>query len=314
LGQRKGQGEYPDILILDLTPFGLVLAASNFGINLERLGEPGKRRLMNGPIAQIVALALHGNAFLGGTDSRDFIAKNSTAQHCQSIMFTREEKSWFGLGPVKIVECSSPEMWFADLRARSARRIGVRWVSGNESAPDRMLAGFIGGGGTWTIQVQMADGSFEQWVADWGVDERRRKIDGKIWQVRYRRAYVGWESVSAVPLGGAKSALERALVEAQKFSTRLELKPFTGMFEKGLAAMHAQPGSEAYHRDLSPRALPEDVRAVLSAAQHAWVFGGMGSWNDMGFDGADEKEYERVSEELFKAVTRAIPSAVDAAE
>jgi hypothetical protein len=32
----------------------------------------------------------------------------------------------------------------------------------------------------------------------------------------------------------------------------------------------------------------------------------MGSWNDMGFDGDDAREYEEASEELFSAVNAAI--------
>jgi hypothetical protein len=45
---------------------------------------------------------------------------------------------------------------------------------------------------------------------------------------------------------------------------------------------------------------------MLDAAQSAWVFGGMGSWNDMSFDGEEQREYEEVSEQLFTAVNNAI--------
>jgi hypothetical protein len=45
---------------------------------------------------------------------------------------------------------------------------------------------------------------------------------------------------------------------------------------------------------------------MLDAAQSAWVFGGMGSWNDLGFAGAEQKEYERVSKHLYAALTDAI--------
>jgi hypothetical protein len=50
----------------------------------------------------------------------------------------------------------------------------------------------------------------------------------------------------------------------------------------------------------------------LDACQSAWVFGGMGSWNDMGFEGADQKEYDHVSEQLFAALNETIQAAVDA--
>lgn len=62
-----------------------------------------------------------------------------------------------------------------------------------------------------------------------------------------------------------------------------------------------------YHKDLYfPGSLSKTSEAMLDAAQSAWVFGGMGSWNDMTFDGEERREYEAASEELFTAVNNAI--------
>jgi hypothetical protein len=48
---------------------------------------------------------------------------------------------------------------------------------------------------------------------------------------------------------------------------------------------------------------------LLEACQTAWVFGGMGSWNDLWFEGEDQGIYERVSERLFEAVNAGIEQA-----
>jgi hypothetical protein len=48
---------------------------------------------------------------------------------------------------------------------------------------------------------------------------------------------------------------------------------------------------------------------LLDASQKAWVFGGMGSWNDLGSEGDDQKLYERLSDRLFRAVNEAIEAA-----
>jgi len=48
------------------------------------------------------------------------------------------------------------------------------------------------------------------------------------------------------------------------------------------------------------------------ASRSAWVFGGMGSWNDMGFEGAAREEYESVSEDLYQTVNDTIVAAVNA--
>lgn len=268
---------------------------------------------MNGPIAQVVALALHGNAFIAGGNSADFIAQNSTAIFCQSVVFTQEEPTWFGLGKPEKIVIPSPNAWFDDLKKRKVVRIGVRWTSGkSQGAPDRMLSAFVGGGGTWTVQVQLPDGNFEQRVAQWDVDESRRKTDRKIWKVNYRRAYVGKDSLSVANLADSKEQLKQALTDVHAFASRKDLKPFTGMFVKALAALNEEAGAEAYHKDLfPPNSGSRSARATLQAAQHSWVFGGMGSWNDIGFEGDDGKEYDRVSEQLYQAVVRVIPAAAE---
>ena len=60
-----------------------------------------------------------------------------------------------------------------------------------------------------------------------------------------------------------------------------------------------------------PGTLPDSTLAILDAAQSGWVFGGMGSWNDMAFHGEVEKEYARVSERLYSAITDAICAAAN---
>jgi hypothetical protein len=52
----------------------------------------------------------------------------------------------------------------------------------------------------------------------------------------------------------------------------------------------------------------------LKAAQYAWVFGGMGSWNDGGVPKGLEVEYERVSTQLYDALNEAIAKAVSSSE
>jgi hypothetical protein len=47
-------------------------------------------------------------------------------------------------------------------------------------------------------------------------------------------------------------------------------------------------------------------------ASQAWVFGGMGSWNDLGFpDAADNDRYRAVTAGLYDAVLGAIAAAAN---
>jgi hypothetical protein len=53
------------------------------------------------------------------------------------------------------------------------------------------------------------------------------------------------------------------------------------------------------------------AKQLLGAAQHGWVFGAMGSWNDIGFQGQDGEEYLQVSDQLYDLLNRAICAAVN---
>ncbi len=74
-----------------------------------------------------------------------------------------------------------------------------------------------------------------------------------------------------------------------------------------------------YHDDLAPPGLLRpSAAALLLASQRAWVFGAMGSWNDAPLDVSPaetkqvQPEYDRVSEQLYRALVEAIPAAASA--
>lgn len=107
--------------------------------------------------------------------------------------------------------------------------------------------------------------------------------------------------------------LRKSLTEIHAFSSGHDYcSGFTACFERALASLD-EGVRKGFHQDLVPAGqLPEASMRILEACQHAWVFDGMGSWNDMGFEGAEQAEYDRVSEQLFTAINQAIPAAVNA--
>jgi hypothetical protein len=56
------------------------------------------------------------------------------------------------------------------------------------------------------------------------------------------------------------------------------------------------------------------TRLLLGRARAAWVFGGMGSWNDLGFAGhtPETREYGALTDELYAAVVGGAATAVSA--
>ena len=50
---------------------------------------------------------------------------------------------------------------------------------------------------------------------------------------------------------------------------------------------------------------------LANAAIASDVFGGMGSWNDLGFDGPDAQAYEELSNRLLQAMKSAFRAAIN---
>jgi hypothetical protein len=138
----------------------------------------------------------------------------------------------------------------------------------------------------------------------------------KIWQVTYGRVARDQPLMVApsTDLDVLKKSLARNLSEIAAFAGRQKLDGFARAFEKGLECLEsATPSLGLFHADMSSAAiLPLPAQQLLAATQAAWVFGGMGSWNDVGFEGQSQADYERLSEELYGLLNASIVAATNA--
>ena len=266
---------------------------------------------MNHPVAQIVALTCHGNAILCGHGTAPFFPNNSTCRFCERVSFVTLDKTW--LGKTKELDTAqTPDQWFALLKSSGAWGIrlsrapqGLSWLS------DRMSAGLVDGGGTWTLEVLFPDQKSERWVAGWQVTNPQAP-DQRIWRVTYRRGSRSrTRPLPPVDLSDLAAELHASLEATADFSARKSLDTFTKAFDEAMDTLSTKGQvRHGYHQDLAPHGfLRYDEAMLLDACQRAWVFGGMGSWNDLGFEGDDQKLYERLSDRLFRAVNEAIEAA-----
>src|SRR5262249_10583126 len=123
---------------------GAARAASN------RLGGP---TLMNGEIAQMVALTCHGNALLRGLPGAAFFPLNSTFQHCDQVSFVELYTRLFRRPGEKEV-AETPDQWFQYLQRLGARGLRLSCTPQNEpNFSDRETAGMVGGGGIWVLEA-----------------------------------------------------------------------------------------------------------------------------------------------------------------
>jgi len=266
---------------------------------------------MNHEIAQMVALTCYGNACLQGRDIPQFYPGNSTTQFCESITFVEVEKPLLGKQRESEI-ARSPDEWFTCLKAKGAKGVQLRRQAQNvQWLPDRMSAGLVGGGGSWFLEVYLPKDQCESWITRWEVNDQDA-ADRRIWRVTYRQVSSRKSKpVARRNLQDAGEGLLKALQEIGAFSEKHQCGSFSELFSNGIASLD-RSGRHGYHQDLAPaELLSPEAAEILDACQSAWVFGGMGSWNDLFFDGQDKKDYEQVSEQLYLAIMGAIQAAAN---
>jgi hypothetical protein len=269
---------------------------------------------MNGTLAQFVALTCHANAFLQGRTVPEFFPGNSTCQFCDFVKFFKVSKTFFG----KTQETQlapNPNDWFEYLKSQRTRGVRLSCTPQNRpEIPDRMSAAFVGGGGTWAVASIHQNGRSNVWLSRWEVWNQNAP-ERRIWRVSYgcvSKTRSGPAQV--VDLESLNARFRSALEDIHAFSKKHNCGGFTACFARAIETLDSLGATRSgYHKDLAPAGvLPELAIYLLDACQSAWVFGGMGSWNDMGFDGKDQVEYDRVSEQLFTALNETIQSAANA--
>jgi hypothetical protein len=267
---------------------------------------------MQGPLAQMVALTCYGNAAISGCSVTPFFPGHSTCTFCESVRFVAAQQVSGG-GFETVAVAGSPDEWIQYLLSREMLGLRLRLLQRAQNHPhisDRMSAGFVGGGRQWKIEVLRRDGASEFWFGKWEIGNKNAP-DRRIWQVTYGLCEIAQtEAVALRSLKEITEELRPALKKIHAFSERENCGGFTRCFEQALAALNNSQADIGYHKDLFlPNSLSAAAVSLLKATMSAWVFGGMGSWNDMGFDGEVQAEYERLSDRLFNLLNEAIEAA-----
>lgn len=258
---------------------------------------------MNGTILQMVALCCHANATVRGRRVPEPLPKSVAFDFCEYVRFVRPTRTLFGRVKDRTF-ASTPQEWLGTLVRDGVVRVRLGCAAGRDpAATDRTLAAFIGGGGTWYLELVRADGQSDFVVADWQVHNQRAP-DGRVWRTTYKQVSGPSTAAGTVSVEHATGDLKRALAEVSTFAREQSLTTWLEIFTSALEAF--DPSVTRTHdncADLAPPGiLPDGARRLLDACQTAWVFGGMGSWNDMGFDEPHQAEYDRVSEQLYKCI------------
>ncbi len=194
----------------------------------------------------------------------------------------------------------------------------IRWLDRRACSGLRLAVAFAGGGPTWTMSTRFAK-DIIWWRHSMHLTSPPPKTH---WRFDYHGEVVDVEElVEPLALEPLMDRLHAALTRARQFALHHEeLTLFSDWFTAALEALRAEfPESVTVHGDTRPivavAALGLPARRLFAAARRAWVFGGMGSWNDNSFrEQAVNDEYRDITAELYDAVLESIMAAVNSSD
>ncbi|MFY0631210.1 MAG: hypothetical protein JXR05_12570 [Flavobacteriaceae bacterium] len=268
---------------------------------------------MTGELAQIINLITQYNS---GIIESDLYKENSTYQYCNTLNFLYFKKKFFA-GHKEVIVASSIQEWFQYLKKENVNKLLLVFRSDNSKLSDHKTAGFIGGGGNWFIEAEKLEFS-DFWQSKWEVNPNKEdEEDYRVWNVTYGLTIPNQKHFEhfKYDITNQKDKLRNTLLKISNFATSNEnTTGWEKTFNNAIETLENKNPSFDYHKDLIPEgSLPIENLQLLIAATKSFVFGGMGSWNDIGwFENEDlTKKYDEISAELYQVMNESIIAAVN---
>ncbi|MCK5240351.1 MAG: hypothetical protein KAR33_12415 [Candidatus Thorarchaeota archaeon] len=261
---------------------------------------------MSTELHRMVSLIILTNAKLHGHEV-DYRSDHSTIKFAQRVSFPNAPTDAVYEDSKLIAK--DPSNWIKFLKNQNVTHLKIHYTSSPHELPDRISVAFVGGGGSWMIEAVHGSN-----CDIWEKGERTSAALGA--------RFLGFHFIQVVQdhqqIGGTSDSVE---VAHERLKTALEnIEKFARGHE------HTHHWAENFKNSLNtlldsiPKEfdeivplgiLDQDARQLIAAAYSSWVFGGMGSWNDLAFSGDEQKRYEEVTDSLFSAIHLAIIAGVN---
>jgi len=245
-------------------------------------------------ILRDLALVVAGNNLIEGQTVRRFWPDYEIFRYSKECVFIDKDHS---------IIAPDPNEWLARIQ-RDFDGLWLDYSDRNKWVGDRMTVGFVGGGHRWLIGAVKGE-TTELWEGGDELGDRKDPAH-KIWKSGYVRLEADWKQTREPGRGVAdmKAILDDTLRKIGAFAREQKRDNFAESFE---AARDALTGKPVRDPMFDNGEMSRETRQLLQAIGSAWVFGGMGSWNDIGFENEkDNQTYETLSNALYEQLNEAV--------
>lgn len=263
---------------------------------------------MNVSILQMVSIVSYSNAYLSDQLPEISNQGEKISMYCNKVLFHIPV-----VGNENQYTTQAPIDWFISLKYRGVKEVKLFYKAiPNQNIPERMSAGFVGGAGVWMVEVVL-EGKSEFWYSKWVIDEDQRKFgSNRIWTVTYKRAPIDQLPSELYDIKQQIDDLKSILDNLVDFCTIEDLDNWKNIFKGAKEVLlNGKPSTSTYLKDMIVEGIyTDEALALMEASDRAYVFSGMGSWNDIaGFSSKEQEQvYMRLSEQLYTCLNKSILS------
>lgn len=250
---------------------------------------------MNIELALSIPLTTYGNVILNTSHRRT--ASIALARYLEDFGHLSRMKSVrFGRAEAENNVVRATRKWLYSLKRKGAQRLWIVTLKLKQELPEHLSEAFAGTNPKG-ILVECSNKQ-ELLVPDWHTTRGSKS------QVSYQSFPID-AKYRTLAVRSAISSLRKALNRASEFAKQTQPQ-WCEWFANSLKKLGDRKSETDY---LPQEGFPQDARRLIAGANHACVFGGMGSWNDMAFRGRQQQEYEQISTELYAAVMNGLLTA-----
>jgi len=259
--------------------------------------------IMKDEIAQIMALVAFGNAYLQGKQV-SFEKNHPAAFHYDNIRFVESLPE--DLLARKTIIAKNPNEWFRLLKENKVNRLYLSFKSSSSiGLDDHISSAFVGGGSQWYIIAEKGD-KCDIWQTKWQMEFG----DLKVYYYLLLKN-VDLPKLPKTTLEQAKKYLAEILKDMIDFTNVNNLENWVNVFQKAQDLLSTEDSLLLIQKDFFPNdCFDLEAKQILTASDQAWVFGGMGSWNDV-VHVNNYDLYTRLSANLYDTLCKAMIAAIN---
>jgi hypothetical protein len=265
---------------------------------------------MSQDIARNVALVTYGNLFLQDRGI-DFDIDRLITDNCYNLDFVDSPIENIA-GSSKVI-ASDASKWYRYLKDNGAKKIKLLFKKSEQiDLPDHISTAFVGGGSNWFIEVQF-DSTSDLYLSGWMPSEDMGFNNRRTHYLRFNHDMTHLDDPSP-SVRESREQLQAALHAISEFANEFDhVRHWVKNFEYARTVLlELEP--EVTNEFLPAGIYSKEAHQLIEAAFSSWVFGGMGSWNDMAHMAMsidDHGRHAKLSEELYAGICNAIVSGVN---